>query len=307
MHIVSVPKPFQPSYKSTYPAYSAGKNLEEVYYEYFIKHKDEICTDKVYLPVFWTSYYVTHNYGDNIHVLQDWLDTLDKSKSYFTVVQYACGIYLNDMQLDLSLFSAGGGGVNEKEGSMIMDHIDGMERWIFRGNTGTHSIPLVCSPLPVCTNAERDIFCSFMGRTDTHKCRGAMKRVIESYNSTTFNYAFCDSVGVTEYMSLLNRSIFTLAPRGCGYTSFRIYEAILCGSIPVYIWSKECILPFSDIVDWRQFCIILNEDDIHSLPSLLERTNVPEMQRRLHDAQHLFSIESTFQYMTSVLLDNINK
>ena len=144
MHIVNVPKPFQPLYTSTYPGYSSGKNLEEIYYELFKKHKDEIQTDKVYLPVFWTSYYVTHNYGGNIQVLEDWLHTLDQSKTYFTVVQYACGIYLNNTPLKICVFSAGGGGINKKEEAMTIEYVDNMERWIFQGNIGSYFIPLVC-------------------------------------------------------------------------------------------------------------------------------------------------------------------
>ena len=81
MIIHEVPKAFQPKYKSDYPKYSSGKNMEEIFFEFFSVNAKYIETDLVYLPVFWTSYYVTHKYGDYIQELYDWLNTLDKNKN----------------------------------------------------------------------------------------------------------------------------------------------------------------------------------------------------------------------------------
>ena len=39
MIIQDVPKEFQPKYISTYPVYSSGKNIEEIFYDYFTKEK----------------------------------------------------------------------------------------------------------------------------------------------------------------------------------------------------------------------------------------------------------------------------
>ena len=59
MIIESVPSIFQPKYTSNYPSYSSGKNMEEIFYEYFLKEQPNIHTNLVYLPIFWTSYYVS--------------------------------------------------------------------------------------------------------------------------------------------------------------------------------------------------------------------------------------------------------
>ena len=60
MIILDVPSKFKPEYKSDYPSYTSGKNMEEICYEYFLLNKDNINTEYIYLPVFWTSYYVTN-------------------------------------------------------------------------------------------------------------------------------------------------------------------------------------------------------------------------------------------------------
>jgi len=235
MIIQDIPSIFQPHYKSNYPEYSSGKNMEEICFQYFLDNKDNIQTEYIYLPVFWTSYYVLNQYGENIQPLYIWLDTLDKSKKYFTIVQYASGIYIRNPINNILVFSAGGGGLNHKSECMQEETFFGLKRVIFSGNAGNYSIPLICLPTFPVLNIERDIYCSFMGRFDTHKCRISMNNLLKNDNQ----FSFYNSVNFNTYKNILNRSIFTLAPRGCGYTSFRIYEAILSGSIPIYIWENK--------------------------------------------------------------------
>jgi hypothetical protein len=294
MEIITVPKEFQPLYTSDYPCYTMGKNMEEIIFDYLIKNKDEIKTDMVYLPVFWTSYYVLSNYGENIEILYNWLETLDKTKKYFTIVQYDCGIFVKNFNLDITLFSAGGGGLNIKDVSTSREvSYYGLNRHIFFGQKGNYDIPLLCLPLFPSTNTDKDIFCSFMGRFDTHKCRIDMKSVLEQ-NS---NYKFFDSVNFEEYKTIINRSIFTLAPRGYGYTSFRIYEAIQSGSIPIYIWEDKKILPFSDIINWDDFAIIINSNEISNLPNILENVNINEKQQNLLKIKNMFTFEYIYEYI----------
>ena len=54
---------FNQSIRQDYPSYSSGKNMEEIFYEYFLKEHTNIQTDLIYLPIFWTSYYVINGYG----------------------------------------------------------------------------------------------------------------------------------------------------------------------------------------------------------------------------------------------------
>lgn len=306
LEIANVPHVFQPTYHSTYPSYSSGKHLEEIYYEYFRSHKDTIHTNKVYLPVFWTSYYILHNYGDSIDSLCDWLETLDPQKEYFTIVQYASGIYVTSPishtpqnQLSrfshIQVFSAGGGGINHKKTAMKHISFHGYDRWVFVGKPGDVTIPLVCCPSFPNTQSQKDIFCSFMGRIDTHPCRVELSKLLSRQDKN--EYQVFDSVGYNEYVALLNRSTFTLAPRGCGYTSFRIYEAIMAGSIPVYIWSECIVLPFRDELDWSSFCVILHEDTLPHLPAILKNVDVKTMQENLKKAQTYIRIDTTFDYI----------
>jgi hypothetical protein len=298
MIIQEIPTIFQPTYKSNYPEYSSGKNIEEICFQYFLENKDSINSEYIYLPVFWTSYYVLNQYGENIQPLYDWLDTLDKNKNFFTIVQYASGIYIRNPINNILVFSAGGGGLNNKSNCMREEFFFGLKRHIFYGNAGNYSIPLICLPTFPCLNIERDIYCSFMGRFDTHKCRIIMNNLLKNDKQ----FYFYNSVDFNTYKNILNRSIFTLAPRGCGYTSFRIYEAIIAGSIPIYIWEDKKILPFEDILNWNDFSIIIHENDIEKLPNILKNIDINKLQENLDKIKHWFSFDKIFNYITNKLI-----
>jgi hypothetical protein len=300
MIICDVPKIFQPNYKSDYPSYSSGRNMEEICYEYFSLFKHNIVSDYIYIPIFWTSYYIKKNYANDIDELYNWLDTLDKSKKYFTIVQYDYGIFVRNYDLNILVFSAGGGGLNIKNDTMTREvPFYGLKRYIFFGNKGDFDIPLICLPLFPSINTNKDIYCSFMGRFDTHSCRIEMKKCLE--NNPKFE--FFESVNFDEYNKIINRSVFTLAPRGCGYTSFRIYEAIMGKSIPIYIWENTQILPFSDIINWNDIAIVINSSEIENLPQILENVNIIEKQNNISRVKEMF----TFKYICNYIKTKIEK
>lgn len=300
MIILNVPLEFQPNYKSEYPSYSSGKNIEEIMYNYFLQNKDSINTNLIYIPIFWTSYYVINNYAENIQPLYNYLNTLDKSKKYFTVVQYAAGIFVKDFNLDITVFSAGGGGLNIKNDNTIKyESYYGVTRHVFYGNKGTFDIPLLCLPYFPDLNLEKTIYCSFMGRFDTHKCRFEMKNALSNNNK----FLILESEGYEHFKEIINKSVFTLAPRGYGYTSFRIYEAIQANSIPIYIWSDKMVLPFSDIINWNDFSIIINSSEINKLEEILNNTNISEKQNNLKKVKHLFNFDETFLYIKNKIID----
>ena len=132
-----------------------------------------------------------------------------------------------------------------------------------------------------------------MGRFDTHKCRIDMKNAL----SNNKNFIFYNSVNFEEYKNIINRSIFTLAPRGFGYTSFRIYEAILGNSIPIYIWDDKKILPYSDELNWDDFCVVINTNQINELPNILKNIDIPKMQSKISQVKDLFTFDEMSKYI----------
>lgn len=297
MIILDVPKQFQPNYKSSYPIYSGGKNMEEIFFDFFLKNKDMIESQYIYIPIFWTSFYITRNYGENINDLYQYLDTFDKSKKYFTIVQYASGIFVKNFDLNLLVFSSGGGGLNIKNNKTVSEiNFNNLTRSMFFGNKGDHILPLICNPSFPYLDLNKDIFCSFMGRFDTHPCRFKMLNLLK-YNK---NFQMFKSSNYENYKNILNRSVFSLAPRGFGYTSFRIYEALLAESIPIYIWEDKKVLPFEDKINWNDIAIIIHSNDIQKIPEILGTFNKEKINKfieNIRKVKYMFSFDYSFKYI----------
>jgi hypothetical protein len=61
---------------------------------------------------------------------------------------------------------------------------------------------------------------------------------------------------------------YTLCIRGAGNFSYRFYEVLAAGRIPLFI-NTRCVLPFEDEIDWRKHCVWVEEDQIDSAGEIL--------------------------------------
>jgi hypothetical protein len=59
-------------------------------------------------------------------------------------------------------------------------------------------------------------------------------------------------------------SDYILCARGKGNFSFRLYETLSCGRIPVFI-NTDCVLPYDFEINWKEFCVWVEEEDIDSI------------------------------------------
>lgn len=64
-----------------------------------------------------------------------------------------------------------------------------------------------------------------------------------------------------EFINNLLNSDYTLSIRGGGNFSVRFYETLSLGRIPVFV-NTDCQLPFDDKVDYRKYCVWVEEDEI---------------------------------------------
>ena len=62
-----------------------------------------------------------------------------------------------------------------------------------------------------------------------------------------------------EYASNIINSLYGIATRGGGNFSYRLYEILSCGRIPVFI-NTDCVLPFDTIIDWKKHVIWVEEN-----------------------------------------------
>jgi hypothetical protein len=64
-----------------------------------------------------------------------------------------------------------------------------------------------------------------------------------------------------EYVQNTLESDYVLCVRGGGNFSYRLYETLCMGRIPVFV-DTDCVLPLDFDVDWREYCVWVEESDI---------------------------------------------
>ena len=238
--------------------------FEEYFYNWFVENKPII--NKIYLPIFWTNYYISKDYAQqDISEVNRFLDTLDKDKDYFTIVQWDDGIVNPFEYKNIYVFGQGGGGAK-------------------RGYIGDYSIPLICQPNPNIKIENKDIFASFVGAVHGRSnCRENLYNNLKNKN----DYLFEAAIGYNAFSNIMSRSIFSLCPRGYGATSFRICEALQHGSIPVYISDKPCI-PFNDMIDFNDYGVIVNEKDIDHIDDILKSISKEEVDKKTNIGKEVY-------------------
>ena len=193
-------------------------NLHEFERWFYDNTQPDEITGRTYLPIFWTGYWVSNNYGakeKGRNNLQRFIDNLPRDKKYFTICQYDDGPMVDFKDLDIIVFGMSGGRID-------------------------YPIPLLCQPHGFKFDCKRDIFASFIGG-DTHPIRKELVKQFAGMKDCVVNFK---KVPLKEYCNVLARSVFAICPRGYGKSSFRITEAIQYGAIPVYV-SDEFVLPYN--------------------------------------------------------------
>ena len=64
-----------------------------------------------------------------------------------------------------------------------------------------------------------------------------------------------------EYFRNIIDTDYTLCVRGAGNFSYRLYETLSCGRIPVFV-DTDCVLPYDSVVDWKKYCVYIDESEI---------------------------------------------
>jgi len=64
-------------------------------------------------------------------------------------------------------------------------------------------------------------------------------------------------------------SDYTLCPRGGGNWSYRLYETLCLGRVPVF-FNTDCVLPYENLINWRDYCVWVEGDALeHTAEAIL--------------------------------------
>jgi hypothetical protein len=68
-----------------------------------------------------------------------------------------------------------------------------------------------------------------------------------------------------EFFQNIVESDYVLCSRGFGNYSYRFYETLACGRIPLFI-DTDCVLPYDFAIDWKRYCVWVDQSDLGSIP-----------------------------------------
>lgn len=243
----------RPHHCHAYGGYN-GPWIEQRMLAYWRCHRHEVA-DWEYLPIYWTELRIKKAESKLKRRLAALLHArIQPERRYVTVVQHALGIPVA---------------------------LPGNVR-VFSTSLGGEAIPLLKQPLERSRRQEpQPIPVSFIGQTEGYPDHRGIRSRMARALAATEGFVLQNNLDYETYCQLLRQSVFTLAPRGYGATSFRLYEAMAMRSIPVYLWQEECRLPFADELDWNRLALLVPADEVDRLPELLEACGL-ETRREMH-------------------------
>ena len=267
---------FRPRNILAYPP-GNSKIFEEYFYDEYSKIK--ITSERIYIPIFWTNYYISKDYGNgDISELQNLLNSLDRNKKYFTIVQYDDNI-LNDISdLDILIFCQGGYG-----------------RYLNK----SYAIPLNCQN-PLEYKKEKNIFCSFIGRK-THNIRDL---IFDKFKNKE-GYLISETTDYDSFVNTMRQSLFSFCPRGYGMTSFRIFESLSAGSIPIYIYDNP-LIPFEDKFSFSDIGILLKYSDLYLIDDILRAKTKTEIDNYLVNGETIYKDFFTYAGCYNKIISIVN-
>ncbi len=120
------------------------------------------------------------------------------------------------------------------------------------------------------------------------KIRGKACRTIKANSSISSNFIIRNgfwAAGIDdknkareEYAANLISSLYAIATRGGGNFSYRLFEILSCGRIPVFI-NTDSILPFDSIINWKEHLVWVEEHELHKIDQIVlnfHKSKIPE-------------------------------
>lgn len=137
---------------------------------------------------------------------------------------------------------------------------------------------------------------SFSYELMAKKIRGRACRTIKSNPAITSNFIIRNgfwAAGVddkikarTEYAANLINSLYAIATRGGGNFSYRLFEILSCGRIPVFI-NTDSILPFDSVINWKEHLVWVEEAELHKIDQIVlnfHRSKTPEQLIKIQES-----------------------
>lgn len=152
-------------------------------------------------------------------------------------------------------------------------------------------------------------FASFVG-TPNNDLRRKLISAVHAYNRPDI-IASILSFG-ENYKKSIAMTLFVLCPKGGlgkGGFSFRVFEAIQAGSIPVILVDSLCY-PMTEIIAWDKICVRIPESKVEDIPyilSTLESVDKEAMLSAIQEVKPLLSLRGIQTYIHAKLTERLEQ
>lgn len=173
--------------------------------------------------------------------------------------------------------------IDEADPSGVQPAVDLSGVTVFTANrmydNGMIDVPLLLSPHPMEGYPEKKYLASFIGQIPTHPVRSEM---MDEVGGRADSYITGEFHGIEDFVRAIQSSHVALAPRGDGAQSYRFYEAMQLGVVPLYISDIDA-RPFKRWLDWDS--ISLYRPNAEGLAEYLDGLDREELRRMGQNAQ----------------------
>lgn len=292
--MIEVPQEFRPHICVSYPP------SNHLIFEEWFAQQEIPQTDRQYLGIFWTSYLVNNGYGEEpiaLQKLQDYVDSLPRYKSYYTIFQFDNGCMVDFKDLDIVTFGMSYR-LPEQKPTYVIPLIGQMNEYIPVFNP---SPPLDMQEYGTMTiyMPDRKYKANFVGSI-THPLR---KELVETLIGENEYYISTEPHEHSEYNRIMANSIFTFSPVGYGKNSFRHYESIHQQSIPVVIYEDEVMEPYG--IDINEYGIKIHQSEISVIPEILRSYTPYGIEQKRKRMKELYPILCTYNGVYSQIIKTL--
>lgn len=291
----------KPENHTVYPPFKNGKYMEEYFDEYW---KNQTFAEKerfVYLDIYWLNVFFANGMDPKrvIPHITDYIIDIcrrakDANKIVFTLCQWDDGICMGDQKPENLIVFSIGQSVDVPLPLIIED----------RNRTLRNISKTVLH--------ERTILASFIG-TCTHPLRNrmvdALQKEADIHISLKQNWTIdIPSENINRFVNITRQSRFGLAPRGYGPSSFRFFEIMELGVIPIYIHDDDNALPYREILDYSKFSVSIHINDIDRLADILrdiDDMKYSKMIEEMNKVSYMFLPDEMCNYIKKWLINKL--
>ncbi|MGI4022348.1 MAG: exostosin domain-containing protein [Janthinobacterium lividum] len=108
----------------------------------------------------------------------------------------------------------------------------------------------------------------YLARRDTLVSCIKNKNIKTDFTLTTPEQSWDPINGKMPFVNNIFNNQYNICVSGHGNYSFRLYEVLSAGRIPVFI-NTDCVLPFEEFIDWKKHVVWIEEKDAHKADQFL--------------------------------------